>query len=265
VDGSDRSVVDYYENGAWHRWSPGGSPTLAGDGEFRADGPLTLSTPSGQAVYRGRLRAATVSSPGSRETVNVLGLDAYVRGVVASEMPASWHAEAVQSQAVAARTYAAQNRVENAGEPYQICDTSACQVYRGVNGENPDSDAAVRATAHQILRYGGAPAFAQFSSSNGGWSTDGGFPYLVAKADPYDDVSINPNHTWSQPLRVRAIENAYPRLGKLRRIRVTARDGHGQWQGRVLSMVLVGSRNNVSLSGDAFRSTFGLKSTWFSF
>jgi SpoIID/LytB domain protein len=182
-------------------------------------------------------------------------------------MPASWSPEAVQAQAVAARTYAVWNRADSVpkGDPNDLCDTSSCQVYRGVAGEDPRSDAAVKATAGEILRYDGEPAFTQFSSSSGGWTTDGGFPYLPAEKDPYDGVPSNPNHTWSLKLRPARIAAAFPGIGKLRRIHVTARDGHGQWKGRVESMTLVGSKGKHRMTGDDFRLAFGLRSTWFTF
>ena len=46
---------------------------------------------------------------------------------------------------------------------------------------------------------------------------------------------------------------------------VTQRDGHGDWYGRVERMTLDGSKADVSLTGDAFRSKFGLRSSWFHF
>ena len=69
----------------------------------------------------------------------------------------------------------------------------------------------------------------------------GSAPYLVAKPDPYDGWSGNPNHTWSTKVTDTRIENAFPRLGNLRRIVVVRRDGNGQWNGRVESMRLVGA------------------------
>jgi len=266
TDSQNRNVVEYY-NGTWNAYSPGGNKTLTGEGEFYADGPLTLVFPSGaEHVYRGALRAAEPSSTStSRDTVNVLAMDSYIKGVVPSEAYTSWEPAALQAQAIAARTYAAFERAENVDRYYQICDTSSCQVYGGHDKEVDSTNAAVRATAHQILRYGGEPAFTQFSSSSGGWTSAGGFPYLVAKADPYDDAPGNGNHSWSVGLTANRIQNAYPSLGKLQRVRVTARDGNGEWQGRVQSMVLVGGKHNVTLSGDSFRSKFGLKSSWFSF
>ena len=266
VDGQERDVVDGYD-GSWHRWRPGGRDTLAGEGQFSAGGrPLTLFLPSGSAQYRGALRHAVPSEGSSdRNTVNVVGLDSYVRGVVPSEIPASWEPEAVQAQSVAARTYGAWDRAQDRSHYYHICDTTSCQVYRGVAGEHPLGDAAVAATSRQVLRYDGSPAFTQFSASSGGWTSAGNAPYLVAKQDPYDDWSGNYVHDWSVTLSASRISDAYPSIGRLRKIHVTSRDGNGEWNGRVWSMTLVGSKGRVSISGDTFRFRFGLRSTWFSF
>ena len=263
VDARNRSVVDYLTD-TWHRWRPGGKAALVGDGQFSASGPLTLATPSGARTYRGSLRAAS-PTPGSadRDTVNVLPLDAYVQGVVADEMPASWSPEAVKTQAVAARTYASWSRSQNPDRYYQICDTSSCQVYGGVAAEEPRSTAAVTATARQILTSGGRPAFTQFSASNGGWTSAGSVPYLQAKPDPYDGWSGNPVHDWTVTVTAGQVERAYPSIGTLRRLRVVQRDGNGEWRGRVWSLVLDGTKADVTISGDTFKSRFGLRSSWF--
>ncbi len=260
VGANHASVVDYL-TGGWHRWK-----TLAGDGQFAGPGPLTLYTPSGTRTYRGALRAASPSSgSASRDTVNVLSMDEYLRGVVPEEMPASWMPDAVEAQAVAARTYATWSRSQYPHRYYQICDTSSCQVYGGVGAEDARSNAAVTATARQILTYGGNPAFTQFSASSGGWTSAGSVPYLAAKADPYDAYSGNPVHDWSLSLAASQVEKAYPAIGTLRRIHVTRRDGHGQWDGRVWTLVLDGTRSSVTVSGDSFRAAFGLRTSWFAF
>lgn len=262
VNEQDANVVAWLsKDGRWHRFS-----VLGGEGSFTAGGaPVSLVTPSGVRAYRGRLVAAQ-TRPGTRDraTVNLLGLDAYLRGVVPLEMPALWNPEAVRAQAVAARTYAAYERAHPASY-YHLCDTTSCQVYGGVAAEHEASDAAVEATAHQVLEYAGAPAFTQFSSSSGGWTSAGSVPYLTAQADPYDDWSGNPVHDWTVRLDDRALERHFPALGNLTRITVTRRDGHGDWGGRVLSMTLVGGKGRVVVSGDSFRSAFGLRSTWLTF
>src|SRR5690349_2096693 len=169
-----KTVVDYYD-GQWHRYQPGGLATLVGDGQFHADVPLTLWTPSGSRMYRGWLRAASPTPGGAaRDTVNVVSMDDYVQGVIPGEMPTSWSMEALKAQAVAARTYGTWSRDANADRWYQICDTSACQVYRGYSVEDARGNQAVAETRGQILTYGGAAAFSQFSSSSGGWTSAGG-------------------------------------------------------------------------------------------
>ena len=254
---SGRTSIEY-DNGAWHAYKPGGK-LLSGDAEFYRSGSVALRVGSATRTYRGAMRLS------AGHTVNVLSMDDYVKGVVPREMPASWDPDAVRSQAVAARTYAAFDRAAHPTRSYQTCDTTSCQVYGGLGSEDSRSNAAVVATANQVLNYGGKPAFTQFGSSSGGWLAAGSQPYLVAKADPYDGWSGNGVHTWSTTITRAAIQKAWPSLGTLNRVLVTQRDGHGEWYGRVEKMVLDGSKANVTLTGSTFRSKFGLRSPWFRF
>jgi stage II sporulation protein D len=259
--GSGGTTRVSYLTGAWHLWR-----RLDGDGEFRASGPIRLVVGSQNVTYRGTLQSRTppIGPAGDRVTVNKVALDGYVRGVIPREMPASWHRAALRAQAVAARTYASFEERSSTNPVWQLCDTSACQVYGGRSAESPSTNAAVASTAGRILTHGGLPAFTQFSASNGGWTADGGEPYLVAKPDPYDGWPGNLVHAWTTSVTSRSIERAWPALGDLRSIRVTGRDGNGRWGGRVLSLTLRGSTGNVrDLSGDTFRALLGLRSTWF--
>ena len=243
----------------WRRWS-----TLEGDGAFSVPGgAVTLVTPSGNRQYRGALWSWAPSAGGrARDTLNVLRLEDYLRGVVPLEMPALWSKHAVRAQAVAARTYAAYERAHRSGP---ICDTSSCQVYGGYSAEHPASNAAIDATRRLALRHDGEPAFTQFASSSGGWTSAGSEPYLAAIEDPYDDWSGNPVHDWSVRLTDTRLEQVWPGIGNLRRIAVTQRDGNGDWGGRVRSITLVGDRGRVVVSGDTLRSSLGLRSTWVTF
>ena len=264
------TVIEQLTGGQWRRYDPRGPSDgaldgLDGMGEFLAEGPLTLWLPNGSTKrYRGSLRAATPTrGAGSFDTVNALSMDDYLQGVVPYEMPASWHTEAVKSQAIAARTYATWSRDQNRSRHYQICDTTSCQVYGGVNGEDSRSNAAVVATTRQILTFNGQAAFTQFSSSSGGWTAKGSVPYLGARKDPYDGWSGNPMHSWTTTISAGGAERKYPRLGTLRGIRVVDRTGDGAWGGRVNRLVLDGSRGDIAMSGDSFRWAFGLRSNWF--
>ena len=254
--GEDRVA---YLTDRWRPWR-----VLEGEGAFSAGGaPVTVVTPSGQRRYRGRLAAhAPTAGSRARNTINTLSLESYLKGVVPLEMPALWSPAAVRAQAVAARTYAAYERDDLTGP---LCDTTSCQVYGGYDAEHPASNAAVEATAHLALMHRGAPAFTQFSSSSGGWTSAGSMPYLRAKADPYDGWAGNPVHSWSTVVSDAVVEARWPGIGNLTRITVTQRDGNGEWGGRVRSVTLVGGRGRVVVSGDTLRSVLGLRSSWVTF
>ncbi|HWU20410.1 MAG TPA: SpoIID/LytB domain-containing protein [Nocardioides sp.] len=233
--------------------------TVRGQAQFSAGGaPMRLYYPGGSRTYRGVLRSAGGST---RDTVNVVSLETYLRGVVPQEMPALWSRAAVQAQSVAARTYAAYRRQSPLTSRYQICDTSACQVYGGAAAEYPASDAAVKATAGRILTYGGTPAFTEFSASDGGYTVAGDHPYLTAHRDAYDHYPA-----WTVTLQTAAIEKAYPQLGDFQGIGTIVYDRPDAY-GRVETLTLKGIKNgaptSVSVDGDAFRIIFGLKSTMF--
>jgi SpoIID/LytB domain protein len=265
VASGNQTAVDYLLNGTWTRWW-----TFAGDGAFGASGqPMRLYYNGSSHQFRGRLSAIRPTATSTdRDTINILSLEDYLRGVVPAEMPASWHVNAVSSQAVAARTYAAYLLQHPPASYYDICDTTSCQVYGGYDSEHPNSNAAIDATKGVILTAAGAPAFTQFSSSSGGWTSAGSFAYLPARQDPYDawrrddGTPGNANHDWSIAIDVARIEKAWG-ISDLKSIEVTARDGNGDWGGRVEKLVLHGAVKNVTVYGSNFRTTLGLKSTYF--
>jgi len=211
--------------------------------------------PSGYSRdYRYAVRA--VKRTTNLNTIAVMPMESYLKGVVPRESISSWPAAALQSQAIAARSYASwhrnNNRTNNPALPYDICNSTACQVFGGSTLYRPDgskvalevasTNDAISKTANVVRSYGGGPIFAEFSSSNGGWSTDGGVPYMVAKADPWDGVTGSSVHSWDAKLPVSAIESRYsPKdaagvpLWSFVRLTVNQRDGNGEWGGRVLS------------------------------
>lgn len=248
--------VAYYTD-KWRAWRPTGQPTLAGVGEFRAPGAITLVLPSGQRAYRGFLRYD------HKDTVNYLPIDHYLKGVVPAEMPASWIPSALRSQAIAARSYALHERQARLGKYWEICDTTQCQVYRGKSGENDRTNTMVDTTAGMYLAYGGKPAFTQFSSSSGGWTAKGSQPYLRAKADPWDDHPGNTVHDWRVTVPTAPLLKAYPRLHDVTGVQILARDGNGEWGGRVTRVRVWGTRDHVDVTGARMRTLLGLRSTWF--
>ncbi len=265
---------------AWTAVPLGGATTQAGPVRFGGTTFTRVALPGGSSRdYRGTVQAVRTGS--TLKTVVVLDLEDYLLGVVPREASAGWKPAALQAQAIAARSYSANKRARvKAGAVYDICDTTACQVFGGsrlvsssggvTELEPASTTAAVRATAGVVRTLDGAPIFAEFSSSNGGWSTRGDVAYLQAREDPWDGEVANPVHSWRASLPVAALERAFPAVGRLERLRVTGRDGNGEWGGRVKQVVLEGSKGSVTTTGAGVYgaaswpgSSTGLRSTWF--
>lgn len=260
IAAGDDTAVQSTRGSRWKTWKK-----VPGEAEFSsADGVLTLVVPGERRDYRGTLQSASPRQ-GKRQTVNKLSMEAYLRGVVPEEVPALWEPDAVSAQSVAARTYAAFERQHPSAGHYDLCDTTQCQVYGGVDVEHPAATEAIRATAKQGLYYDGRPAFTQFSASNGGFSSAGSMPYLVAQPDPFDGLANPTYSTWTTTVDDTQVEGHWPAIGDLVGIEVTTRDGNGDWGGRVTDMAFIGTTGTARVDGDTVRSYLGLNSDWFTF
>ena len=125
------------------------------------------------ARFRGTVEIGR-SSDGSLFVIGELPFEDYLKGI--AEVPRRWHMEALKAQVVAARSYALVRLRRPSDEAgalrYDLCATTACQVYMGMGVEaGPWGDRWVRAveeTAGQVLVYEGNPAETlYFSTSNG--------------------------------------------------------------------------------------------------
>lgn len=252
---SGKTRVNWLKDGVWRGYRPGGK-LLTGNGEFRSSARLlNLYYAGANHPYRGAMRLV------DGKTINVVSLDNYLKGVVASEMPALWATQALRAQAVAARTYAAFERADNATRAFHVYDTTRSQVYKGYAAEHPNTNAAITATAGRVVLYAGQLAFTQFSASNGGYTAKGGKPYLPGKPDTYDTAYRN-RELIIGPVTTAKIEKAYPALGTLERIRVFERDTDQ----RVLWVEMDGTTDNsILIKGTALRSLIGLRSHYLSF
>lgn len=153
---------------------------------------------------------------GGVQAINVVDVDDYVRGVVASEMPASWPSSALAAQAIIARTYVAA-RI-NPSQPYDTCANESCQVYGGIAAEKPTTDAAVKATAGQVVAFRGKAASTFFSSDSGGFTASAAevwgmnnLPYLPAQPDPFSVGG--PKATWKLQVPLAQVQNVAARYG----------------------------------------------------
>jgi stage II sporulation protein D len=146
---------------------PSPSPVRAGNMEVRGDVVVRL--------YKDRL-----------QLINVIPLEDYLAAVLGSEMPVSFPPEALKAQAVAARTYALQKKLETYGSPFHMGSSVLHQVYGGLDREDARTRAAVEATRGEVLTFELAPIEAYFHASCGGRTETGHaalqreLPYLRA-------------------------------------------------------------------------------------
>jgi stage II sporulation protein D len=216
--------------------------------------PLSLKRP-----YRGSIQVDVPD--GKLRAINIVGLEQYLYGVVPSEMPFTWHPEALKAQAVAARSYALATRRSGAFDLYP--DTRS-QVYLGIEHERPSTNAAVDATAGKVVLFEGQVAKTFFFSTSGGrtasaedvWGT--AVPYLVSVPDPYDTIS--PYHDWG-PLSFTGAKLA--RMMKMPG-RVLDVQTELNSSGRLKTLTAVGSKTSTTVDAKDLRRIFGLRSTWFS-
>ncbi len=244
---------------------------------------LQLCQAGGNLSVRGSIEA-TYNSTGAARTVNELPLEQYVAGVVPNESPAYWGTlglpwlqgqnagyQELEAQAVAVRSYV-MAALGSFGGYADTCDLS-CQTYRGLANESPLTDSATEDTSGYVMESApggvpdGIPLSTEYSASTGGYSAPGTFPAVPDVGDavcpPGVNGACNPNHDWKVSVPVSTIEASWPQLGTLESISVTARNGFGDWGGRVTSMTLVGSAQDVVVTGDQFAAACNLLSDWF--
>ncbi|HEU4836667.1 MAG TPA: SpoIID/LytB domain-containing protein [Pyrinomonadaceae bacterium] len=155
---------------------------------FASDDEQKAPVRYNERPYRGRIEVFT-NLRGNLTVVNELGLEDYVRGVVANELsPGGYPAiEALKAQAIAARTYALKNRGQFMSQGFDILPTTRSQVYRGLTSENPLSTRAVDETRGMVATYNGEPINALYTSTCGGRTEDSekifndAIPYLRAR------------------------------------------------------------------------------------
>jgi len=231
--------------------------------ELTSAGPISFDGAASNGVIDGRYRGSLVLrlDRGRVDVINRVGLESYVRGVVAAESPSYWPAAELEAQAVAARTYAFASAPEN--HVFDLYADTRSQQYGGVSAETPATDAATRATRDEVVTYHGRPVVTYYFASSGGATEDAQYglpdvapePWLVGVLDPFDAVRYGPITL--------TLHEADARLhgllrGTLRAIEVTARGVSP----RIVRAKLVGSAGTTLVSGTQLEGALGLASTW---
>lgn len=214
-------------------------------------------------------------------------LEAYVAGVVAGEMPASFEEEALKAQAVAARTYAISKimRSGDSGFPEEhpmaaLCDGTHCQVYRTkkelLKLKSEDwmktgwvkIEQAVEDTRGELMYYQGSLVEQPLFHSSSGGKTENSedvfvaaVPYLRSVDSPYEEEATHQNEKTTLTLRdfQIKIKKAYPKkkFGKINEssIKILSRSVGGR-----VDKIQVG---NLTLEGRNVRDACNLHSANF--
>jgi stage II sporulation protein D len=219
--------------------------------------------------------------------VIVIDFEEYLKGVVASEMPAEFHAEALKAQAVSARTYLLYRlkKYPN-GQPEHtkapVCTGNHCQVwsskdeliashYDGWYDEYWSKiEEAVESTKGQILTYAGKIIEPLYHSTSGGRTENSedvfslAVPYLRSVESPYegDSPKLNGSVKITTNEFIDKIESVYGDMD----IREDNLDekillGEVSEGGKIKTIII----DNNEISGREIRSLFNLNSTNFSF
>jgi stage II sporulation protein D (peptidoglycan lytic transglycosylase) len=160
-----------------------------------------------EARYPGLL-AVKRASDGTLSLTVTLPFERYLEGI--AEVPPSWPTEALEAQAIAARSYALATTGWSGQEgdtlDTPICATTSCQVYGGMPigaiGDARRWFRAVRRTTGRVLLYEGRPAdTVYFSTSNGhtygNEDVFGSSPLPYLRPVPEHDDTASPTSHWS--------------------------------------------------------------------
>ena len=201
--------------------------------------------------------------------INIAPVEEYLRGVLPKEMIQSWHIDALKAQAVAARTFVLKNRQKHKHDGYELCATTHCQVYNGVE-TFATTDRAVTETRGEVLFHGGRTVDAPFHADSGGMTESaanvwgGNVAHLQAIAEERKFTQA-----WTVKFSVYDFSSrmgaAFGSLQKfnLSPLTIGKSSNDRSSSGRVKFAQIVGSKKTVQMKGDEMRRKFSLPSTLF--
>ena len=240
-----------------------GLPITLHPGDPNARFQLAYPHPT-STTYRGSI--SLVPSGAVVQTINTVGIEDYLRGVVGAEMPPGWPIEAIHAQLIASRSFAYASSRNTGGRAYDFDATQRAQVYRGTAEEYPHINSLIDQHPGLAITQNGQVVAGYYSSTCAGWTENnediwfGSTPrsYLRAIRDvdvlgqAYDAAS--PYATWSLgPVSIAQIEatlNADPdtRVGQLRSLDLSRRTPSG----RLTHVTLTGSDATLTVRASTF-------------
>ena len=237
---------------------------------------ITFQTNDGVLLVNGRAFRGTFElSPddeGDMIVVNTVSTHDYLASVVGSEEPSSWEAEALASQAIAARTYLYTHLGKHTA--YDLEGDTRDQQYDGTTNEDARTLRAVERTAGLVATYRGAPIEALYSANAGGVTEDSenvypnALPYLRSVPSPSDEAAKDSSWgrtswAWTKELSATQLRESLQRRGISVGTPTAIELTHVSPTGRVLGSKVVGTGGSQAIGKDLSRSYFGLMSSLF--
>ena len=204
-------------------------------------------------------------SDSSLLVINRVGLEDYLRGVVAKEAPFYWPAEALRAVAIVARTYTLFKRLSNVAGEYDVTADVLSQVYGGKTAERGPTNQAVNETEGLVLLYHGQ-VFPAFYSS-----TCGGMTERASVMGPFDLEPLrghvacsfcvgSPFYRWQRHLTNEDLAWAVKQQGRGSISPVEGFEVASYTDtGRVASVRLRGATRTLLLTGHEFRQWLGFE------
>jgi stage II sporulation protein D len=218
--------------------------------------------------YRGTF--LVTEKDGQLLVINKVKLNEYLYGVLPSEVSSSWPIEILKAQAVAARSFALYNRMNNKIEQYDLDSNTMSQVYKGMGIEDKRANDAIDETENEVLTKDGQVIQAFFHANSGGKTASseevwgGKFDYLKSVDDEY--CGKGQHYKWELKVDRTRLSDILSKnklkVGEIYQILITDRTGSG----RVKTMKIYGSDGTAEVQGKDFRAYAGvdnIKSTNF--
>jgi stage II sporulation protein D len=224
--------------------------------------------------FRGKIKLIVDPDGTSFDVINLVPPEPYLAGVVGAEMPGYWEPEALKAQAIAARTYCFYIKERfGANREWDMKQTAAHQVYRGVSAESIQIWQAVNETKGQVLTCkqsdGTEDIFPAYYSSTCGGHTENSknvfgdsYEPLIGVPCPYcQDVAKPKYFFWPMiqfdeldiTIRLKERYSQLKQLGKIINIKVADQTDYGEFS-RLTKIKLHGSTGqNDFLRAEDFR------------
>jgi stage II sporulation protein D len=227
--------------------------------------PLRIvpTDPKSRVTINGRKLRDTVliiCKDSKLSVVNELGLEDYIYGILPREVDPTWPLESLKAHAVVSRSYALANLGKHDKDGFDLCTTVHCQVYGGVDCEDPRSNKAVEDTRGEVVVYNNKLASVFFHACCAGhtesptdvWNYESEAPKYLAghscrfcKNSPYMNWK---NEISAEQIRKKLLAAGY-NTGEVSKIKRVSKTGSG----RIKNLMVIGSKGTITITAARFR------------